>query len=43
MTQETNLPKIVSAKNKPGTILTQLTIRDHKILCDEEPLHEGND
>ncbi|MCP4539330.1 MAG: OsmC family protein [Chloroflexi bacterium] len=43
MTQETNLPKIITAKNKPGTILTQLEIRDHKILCDEEPLYEGND
>ena len=43
MTQETNLPKIVTAKNKPGTILTQFEIRNHKILCDEEPLYEGND
>ncbi len=23
--------------------MTQLTIRDHTILCDEEPLYEGND
>ena len=43
MTQETNLPKIITAKNAPGTILTQLEIRNHKIRCDEEPLYEGND
>ena len=43
MTQETNLPKIVTAKNKPGTILTRLGIRNHQVLCDEEPLYEGHD
>ena len=43
MTPETNLPKIITAKNKPGTIQTQLKIRNHEIKCDEEPLYEGND
>lgn len=43
MTQETNLPKIVTAENKPGPILTRLRIRNHEILCDEEPLYGGND
>ncbi len=43
MAQETNLPKIVTAKNTPGPILTRLKIRSHEILCDEEPLYEGND
>ena len=33
----------MTAKNKPGTILTHLTVRDHKFSCDEEPLYEGND
>ena len=43
MTAETNLPKIVFAKNMPGTIVTNFRIRDHEISCDEMPLYEGND
>ena len=43
MTSETNLPKIIYAQNKPGTILTSFKIRDHEILCDEMPLYEGHD
>lgn len=43
MTQETNLPKVVTAKNAPGSVLAQLKIRDHEILSDEEPLYGGND
>lgn len=43
MATETNLPKIIFAKNKPGTILTHFKIRDHEIFCDEEPLYGGND
>ncbi|MCJ7658020.1 MAG: OsmC family protein [Anaerolineales bacterium] len=43
MIQETNLPKIMTAINKPGTIQTQIKIRNHEIKCDEEPLYEGND
>lgn len=43
MTEETNLPKVVTASNKPGPILTQIKIRNHDILCDEEPLYGGND
>lgn len=40
---ETNLPKIIKGSNKPGTILTEMKIRSHTIICDEEPLYEGND
>ncbi len=43
MTIETNLPKIIYAKNEPGTIVTHFNIRDHKISCDEEPLYGGED
>ena len=43
MTNETNLPKIVLAENKPGTIVTHFKIREHQISCDEMPLYEGND
>jgi putative redox protein len=43
MTNETNLPKVVIAKNQPGTILTHFKIRDHEISCDEMPLYEGHD
>ena len=43
MTQETNLPKIMTAKNTPGPILTRLKIRGHEFFCDEEPLYDGND
>ena len=43
MTDETNLPKIMTAIIKPLTIQTQLKIRNHEIKCDEEPLYEGND
>lgn len=43
MEKETNLPKKVKAVNKPGTILTDLTIRDHGFSCDEEPLYGGDD
>jgi len=43
MTQETNLPKVLTASNTPGPIITRMKIRDHEFLCDEEPLYEGND
>ena len=43
MTQETNLPKVVTVKNTPGPLLTKMKIREHDILCDEEPLYAGND
>ncbi len=43
MPSETNLPKIVSAKNQPGTIQAQISIRAHDLRCDEEPLYGGND
>lgn len=43
MATETNLPKIVTTHNSPGPILTEMKIRNHTILCDEEPLYEGND
>jgi putative redox protein len=43
MTTETNLPKTLTAKNKPGTIVTHFTIREHEITCDEMPLYGGND
>lgn len=40
---ENNLPKVVFAKNEPGTIVTHFKIRDHEISCDEMPLYKGND
>lgn len=43
MIQETNLPKIITAKNNPGTIVSQLKVRSHNLLCDEEPLYGGSD
>ena len=43
MAKETNLPKIVTAKNNPGTILTHIKARAHAFTLDEEPLYGGND
>lgn len=43
MPEETNLPKKITATNKPGTIKSQFKIRDHILFCDEEPLYGGND
>jgi putative redox protein len=43
MTAETNLPKIIRARNEPGTIVTHFDIRGHKIACDEMPLYGGHD
>jgi putative redox protein len=43
MTQETNLPKIMTVSNRAETLLTRIRIRDHEFLCDEEPLYEGED
>jgi putative redox protein len=43
MTEETNLPKVVTATNKTDTILTNFQIRDHQIVCDEMPFLGGND
>jgi len=43
MSTKTNLPKKITATNKPGTILSQMKIRNHSITCDEEPLYGGSD
>jgi putative redox protein len=43
MTTETNLPKMLAVKNKPGTIVTHFQIRAHNIACDEMPIYGGND
>lgn len=43
MTPETNLPKNVTVVNQPGTIVTELTVRQHAFICDEEPLYGGHD
>ena len=46
-TEETNLPKIVTATNTPGTpqthFQTHFQIREHTLLCDEMPLYDGVD
>lgn len=45
--KETNLPKIVTATNAPGTpethFQTHFQIREHALLCDEMPLYAGVD
>ena len=43
MTEETNLPKKITATNKPGSIKSQFKIRNHSLFCDEEPLYGGHD
>ena len=43
MKSDSVLPKVVTATNHPGAVVTQFRIRDHEITCDEQPVYGGVD
>ena len=43
MKEQSNIPKIVTATNHSGTIVTNFMVRHHEFSCDEMPLYGGRD